>query len=101
MWKVTTLLTRPSVDTPWYTPSEVTLNKLQENKDSGKLLYDKLDRRLDGLARNYTMIWATKEDWEAYVSDPVLDVERQKRRLWNSRRGIQVEIIDAREVDQI
>jgi len=101
MWKVTTLLTRPSVDTPWYTPSEILLNKIQEQKDSGKLLLDRLDRRQDGLARNYTMIWATKKDWEAYVSDPSLDAERQRRRLWNSRRGIKMTIIDSREVDEL
>lgn len=101
MWKVTVLMTRPSVDVPWYTPTDTQLNKIQEQKDQGKLLLDRLDRRIDGLARNYTTIWATKEDWEAYMSDPELDVERQKRRLYNSRRKIQVNIIDAIEVNEL
>jgi len=98
MYKLTTVQTRPSTSVEFWTKdnSAVTAEYIAYNRDtyvlSGKLLNADTVVSEDGLTMTTSLIWASKEDSDAWKTDPVVQESFiQVMKSYQTNNGITAE----------
>jgi hypothetical protein len=103
MYQMIKKLVRPNLETEWpdskiLTPVEHVEHFSKNYIDTGKQIFRNIEDDTTGLERTVTVLWESKEIWEEFNADPVM----QSMRDTNSQRlqslGITEEVVSLSEI---
>jgi len=103
MYQMIKKLTRPNLETPWANVdaslSELQLEHLNEKYFStGKHIFRNVEDDIFGLVRTLTVIWESKEAWEEFLADPIMQEMRDNISQQFKDSGITEEIVSLFEI---
>lgn len=99
MYKVTIRMTRPSIDVPWFEPSNVMKNTMIEHRANGNLISESAFLQDDGLTKIYIAVWKDKETYEKFIFDDELAYERHQRRIYNTKYQCNIKVIKTENIE--
>jgi hypothetical protein len=87
-YNYTRTATRPNTNVSYYTQSPETTEYIKVTyKDTGKLV-STIEMSPDGLTETRTYVWASVEDWQEFIVDPVIQNYLMERDSYNASNGI-------------
>ena len=102
MYQLIKKLVRPNADTPWATPTLLDPEHVKyfgkNYIDTGKQIFRNAEDSTDGLERIVTVLWESKEIWEEFEADPIMQAMRDSHSQNLINAGITEETISLTEI---
>jgi hypothetical protein len=103
MYQLIKKLVRPNLDTPWLDAKEtLDLQQLTQFKnnyvDNGKQMLRHSEDDQIGLVRTVVILWESKEAWEEFDADPIMQAMRAAHSQNLKDAGITEETISFSEI---